>query len=150
MSKYQLELVPENTADKTSATAHGWYRIEERERVKAVAPLSIGQKVTVSRMVERAGYNVSPTDMPQDQANREAVEIAAKTAGVDYETAERVIAALDWWPRAQRDQDWIDHKKKASIVGLDPNGEYPPLRWLYWKVRGRWLNNQPSGNVRTL
>ncbi len=108
-----------------------WYRVEEFEKRKYTASLSIDTHVTFNRYVIRAGYYYQPKDMPEEEEIEAAKNILFNRVkpyeAISMATIERILRALD---------------------NYDDDGS-GALKHLRYVARGEWLSKMNFCNENT-
>lgn len=132
-----------------------WYRIPERENKSWRVPkIEYGSWVNAERVIVRAGYYVSPVDMPVDLLEQRLIRHVLNSVNFYYKSKKRPVfdirsALFDGSPLPLRDtDDLVDGPMDEEMLDLCMHSlsTWPDSFWnkLAFRVRGKWYNEEKA------
>lgn len=115
-----------------------WFRQESREHDRTKVDKREGDWVSFRQRIVRAGYWLSPMDMPEEAALARAYQMVALSAN-QYRAgvpSDRIIKGPNGYPGLGIDELVV----RAVVKSLGPRSEMNILRGALWGVRNEWAN----------
>jgi hypothetical protein len=134
-----------------------WYRMEEREKTTYPVDKTIptGSWLDADRVIVRAGYYISPTDMPYDLLREEILERIGKQAKQAEIWLNKGFSATDVIGRTDLIPFFEGTLSKETVLAvLLCTGGQEEIEHLArrhaWEIRRQWMQKQPEyAHIRT-
>ncbi len=115
-----------------------WRRLQSRERDKTQPTKKLGDWVEFKQIIVRAGYWLSPADMPEEEALERAYQQVVLTAN-QYRAgmpSDRIVKS----PVGNLGLGIDEYIVRAVVKALGPRSERNILRGALWGARQEWAN----------